>query len=384
MSPAFLPFARPTIDEEMIAGMAQTMQSFQLTSGPQVVAFEKALSDYHGGRPVRLVTSATAGMEVALLAMGVGPGDEVILPAQTFFACANAISRTGATPVFVDVDPITRNMDLEATKRAITPRTRVIMPTHFAGLPMDLNALYALADAHQLRVLEDAALAIGARFQGTRIGARGDIVSFSFHPNKNMTTIEGGALTFERPEEAERVDELRFHGIKRLPDGTRDVVCVGLKVNMPDVHARLGLQQLARLDEFNQQRRLLVDRYFERFAEKPTGLELPARGDDGHAWNMFAPLLPLERLTISRKTLMDRLRDLGIGTGISYEAIHLTSVYRRLGYTRGDFPVSERIAEATLTLPLFPMMRLDDVDRVVDALCLLLVKYSSAGYHAET
>ena len=362
----FLPFARPTIDEAMIGAIDDTLRSFQLTSGPQVLAFEQALSDYHGGRPVRVLTSATAGLELALLACGVGPGDEVILPAQTFFSCANAISRDGARPVFVDVDLDSRNMSLAAAEAAITPRTRALMPTHFGGLALDMDALYALAGRHRLRVIEDAALAIGTRWRGRPIGSFGDIASFSFHPNKNITTIEGGALVFSAAAEAERVERLRFHGIRRLPDGTRDVEMVGAKYNMPDVHARLGLAQLARLEEFNARRRLLVARYFELLADDPPGV-LPLRGDDGHSWNMFAPLLPLERMRIGRKQFMDALAARGIGSGISYEAIHLTTAYRALGYHAGDFPNSERIARATVTLPLFPLMRLEDVDRVCSA-----------------
>jgi dTDP-4-amino-4,6-dideoxygalactose transaminase len=365
--PAFLPFARPTIDEAMISAVGDTLRSFQLTSGPQVLAFEKALSDYHGGRPARVVTSATAGLELALLACGIGAGDEVILPAQTFFSCANAISRTGARPVFVDVDLDSRNMSLGAAEAAITPRTRALMPTHFAGLPLDMDALYALATRRGLRVIEDAALAIGSRWQGRLIGSFGDIASFSFHPNKNMTTIEGGALVFAEPEEAERVERLRFHGIRRLPDGTRDVDLIGAKCNMPDVHARLGLAQLARLEEFNARRTLLVGHYFERFADYPPAL-LPLRGDSGHSWNMFAPLLPLEGMRIDRQQFMAALAARGIGSGISYEAIHLTSVYRKAGgHREGDFPNSERIARQTITLPLFPLMRIEDVDRVCDA-----------------
>ncbi len=367
----FLPFARPTIDETMIEAISDTVRSLQLTSGPQVLAFERALSDYHGGRPVRVLTSATAGLELALVACGIGAGDEVILPSQTFFACANAIARTGATPVFVDVDLHTRNMSLAAAEAAITPRTKALMPTHFAGLPLPMDALYDLARHHQLRVIEDAALAIGTRWQGQRIGSFGDIVSFSFHPNKNMTTIEGGALVFSNPVEAAHVERLRFHGIRRLPDGTRDVEAGGAKYNMPDVHARLGLLQLARLDEFNARRHLLVARYFERLGHLPTDV-LPPRGDEGHSWNMFAPLLPLQRLGRTRKHVMDELAARGIGSGISYEAIHLTSAYRHLAGGEGAFPNSERIARETLTLPLFPLMRLDQVDRVCDALLEIL------------
>ncbi len=369
----FLPFARPTIDEAMILAVGDTLRGFQLTSGPQVQAFEHALSEYHGGRPARVLTSATAGMELALLACDIGPGDEVIMPAQTFFACANAISRTGARPVFVDVDLASRNMDLAATEAAITPRTRALMPTHFAGLPLDMDALGALAARHGLRVIEDAALAIGSRWQGRPIGSFGDIASFSFHPNKNITSIEGGALIFASEAEAERVSCLRFHGIRRLPDGTRDVAEVGMKCNMPDVHARLGLAQLARLEEFNTRRRALAYRYFERLEGRFPGM-LPVRGDSGHSWNMFAPLLPLERMRISRKQLMDALAARGIGSGISYEAVHLTSVYRALGHHEGQFPNSERIARETLTLPLFPTMADGDVDRVCDALLAILAE----------
>ena len=367
----FLPFARPTIDETMVAALADTLRSLWITSGPQVLAFEKALSEYHDGRPARVFSSATGALEVALLTIGVGPGDEVIMPAQTFFSCANAIARTGARPVFVDVDPATRNMDLAAAAAAITARTRALVPTHFAGLPLDMDALYALARARGLRVIEDAALAIGSRWKGRRIGSFGDIASFSFHPNKNITTIEGGALVFADEAEARRAEQFRFHGIARLPDGTRDVVVLGGKYNLPDVNARLGLLQLARLEEFIARRRHLVARYFGQLQTDPP-CELPARGDDGHSWNFFAPLLPLDRLAWTRKQVMDALAARGIGTGVSYEAVHLTTQYRALGHREGDFPHAERIARETLTLPLFPAMQDADVDRVCDALRAVL------------
>ncbi len=351
----------------MVEALSDTLRSLWITSGPHVLAFEAALSRYHGDRPVRVFTSATAALEVALLVLGIGPGDEVILPAQTFFSCANMITRTGARPVFVDVDPVTRNMDLEAARARITPRTRALMPTHFAGLPMDMDALYALAESHGLRVIEDAALAIGSQWKGLPIGSFGDLASFSFHPNKNITTIEGGALVFPSEELAARAEKFRFHGISRLADGTRDVVVPGGKSNMPDVNARLGLLQLERLEEFTRRRQQLVARYFERLDTDPPCV-LPARGDDGHSWNFFAPLLPLDQLNRSRKDIMDMLHKRGIGTGISYEATHLTTQYRALGYREGDFPHSERIARETLTLPLYPSMNEPDVDRVCDTL----------------
>jgi dTDP-4-amino-4,6-dideoxygalactose transaminase len=374
----YLPFARPTLDEETIAGVADVLRSGWITSGPQVKAFEAALSDYHGGRPTRVVSSATAALEIALQLCGIGPGDEVITPAETFFAAPNMIVKVGATPVFVDVDLATRNLDLAAVEAAITPRTRALLPTHFAGLPCAMDDLYALANRHGLRVIEDAALAIGSSWRGRRIGSFGDICVFSFHPNKNMTTIEGGALVVGDENEARRIDVLRFHGIVRLPDGTRDVTVAGGKFNLPDVNARVGIGQLARLDEFNARRRALVARYFARFPSD-SGCILPHPGhagdESGHSWNMFAPLLPIPGLTIDRKGFRDALEARGIGTGISYEAAHLATLFRRFGYHRGDLPNTERIADTTVTLPLFPTMSEADVDRVCDACADVLARH---------
>ena len=367
----YLPFARPTIDEEAIAGVADVLRSGWIASGPNVLKFERALSDYHEGRPARMVTSATAAIELALRIAGVGPGDEVIMSAMSFFAAPNMVMKVGATPVFVDCDLATRNIDLGQVQAAITPRTKAIMPTHFAGLPADVERLYAIAGAHRLRVIEDAALAIGSRWRGRRIGAFGDLVVFSFHPNKNMTTIEGGALLMGEEAEAKLLEKLRFHGIIRLPDGTRDVDVAAGKFNMPDVNARLGLSQLARLEEFNAARRKLAARYFANLSAAPC-CELPARAhageEGGHSWNMFCVLLPLAQMKLTRKQFIDEMHARSIGIGISYEALHLTTLCRALGYREGDFPNSERIGRETVTLPLFPAMTLEDVDRVCAAL----------------
>ena len=208
----FLPFTRPTIDEETIAAVGEVLRSGWLASGPKVAQLEAELSAYCGGRPVRSQTSATAGMEMALLACGIGPGDEVITPAMSFVATANVIMRVGARPVFVDVGLDSRNIDLEQTEAAITSRTRAIMPVHFAGLPVDMERLYAIAQKHKLRVIEDAAHAIGSMWRGRRIGSFGDLVCFSFHPNKNITTIEGGAISGGSPEEVKAIELHRWHG----------------------------------------------------------------------------------------------------------------------------------------------------------------------------
>jgi dTDP-4-amino-4,6-dideoxygalactose transaminase len=363
-----LKFASPLIDEETIAGAAEVLRSGHVTSGPWVEAFERALGEFCGGRTVRALTSATAAVEVALQLAGVGPGDEVITCAQSFFTVPNMIVKVGATPVFVDCDLVTRSIDLAQVERRIGPRTRAVIPTHWPGSLVDMDALHALARRHGLRVIEDAALVIGSQWRGRNVGAFGDLVTFSFHPNKNITSIEGGALVVNDAAEARRVDALRFHGIERLPDGTRDVAFPGGKFNLPDVNARIGLAQLARLPSFLARRRTLVERYFAQFATDPPCVLPPhPRAGDGQSWNMFCVLLPLDRLRIDRKAFRDALAAEGIATGISYEALHLTTLGRRFGYHRGDLPNTERIADTTVTLPLHVALTDADVDRVCDA-----------------
>jgi dTDP-4-amino-4,6-dideoxygalactose transaminase len=231
-----------------------------------------------------------------------------------------------------------------------------------------MDALYALARHHKLRVIEDAALVMGSQWKGRPVGAFGDLVTFSFHPNKNMTTIEGGALVVNDDAEARRVDALRFHGITFRDDRTRDVAFAGGKFNLPDVNARIGVAQLEALPRFLATRRALVGRYFEQFAADPSGVLPPRpRDGDGHTWNMFSVLLPLSQMAITRQEFRAKLEAVGIGTGVSYEALHLSTLGRRYGYKDGDFPVTERIARETVTLPLHAAMTDGDVDRVCAA-----------------
>jgi len=367
----YLPFARPTLDEETIAGVADVLRSGWITTGPKVQEFEQALSEYLGGRAVRTFTSATGALEVALQAFGIGPGDEVIVPAMTFAASANVVVRVGARPVFVDVELATRNIDPALIEVAITPRTRAIMPVHFAGLAVDMERVYDIAMRHKLRVIEDAAHAIGTRWKGRRIGSFGDLVSFSFHPNKNMTTIEGGALSLPSDAELKTVELQRFHGLVRDAESNADVLLPGGKYNLSDVSARIGLSQLKQLEGFNDKRRQLVRRYFERLKTDPACL-LPARGDEGHSWHIFAPLLPLDRVDLTRSQFIKAMHERGIGVGVHYPALHLFTSYRKLGYKEGEFPNAERIGRETVTLPLFPAMQPSDVDRVCDAVSDIL------------
>ncbi len=339
----FLPFTRPSIDEGSIAAVAEVFRSGQLASGPKVQAFESALADYVGGnRYVRVMTSATAGLEMALEVAGVGPGDEVIVPAMSFAASANVIARLRAKPVFVDIDLYTRNIDLAQVPAVITARTRAIMPVHFAGLPVDMETLYGLAAQHGLRVIEDAAHAIGSRYADKPIGSFGDLVVFSFHPNKNMTTIEGGAITTGDAMAAELFEQHRFHGIKRNAAGEVDVMFPGTKSNLTDVAAQIGIDQLRRLDGFNARRLILANRYFEEFTGFK-GVVLPARGDAGHSWHMFQVLIDFRARGMTRPAFQKLMADRGIGIGVHYPSIPSLKYYKDQGYRDEDTPVAARV-----------------------------------------
>jgi dTDP-4-amino-4,6-dideoxygalactose transaminase len=359
-----LPFTRPTLGEEEYSAVQKVLQSGWITTGPRVIELEQNLAEYIGANvDVRLFSSATAALEAVLIAKEIGPGDEVIVPAMSFVASANVVVRTGATPVFVDVELESRNLNAEAVKAAITGKTRAIMPVHFAGMPVDMAPLYDLAASRDLMVLEDAAQAIGTEYQGRQIGSFGNPVVYSFHPNKNMTTIEGGAIASSDPELIKQLESIRFHGISRDDEGEMMVEAWGGKMNLPDVNATIGLMQLKKLDGFNSKRRMLADRYLERMPSHPS-LVLPARAD-GHSWHMFCVCLDFESLGMSRKDILDIFKAREIMLGMHYPAMHLFGLYRQLGYGPGDFPVAEQIGLQTFTLPLFPGMTVEDVDRVV-------------------
>jgi dTDP-4-amino-4,6-dideoxygalactose transaminase len=368
MSHPFLPFTRPSIDEETIADVANVLRSGWITSGPKVQAFEAALSEYCGGRTVRAFNSGTATLEVALRLAKVSRGGTAITTPLTWVATANVILEVGATPVLVDVDPRTRNIDLNKLEMAITPSTRAIIPVDLAGLPVDRERLYAIANARKVRVIEDAAQSLGAAWNGKRIGSTGDFVSFSFHANKNMTTGEGGALVLPDDVDPALCERLRLQGMQRFPDGGMDVDVLGGKFNLTDIAAAIGLGQMKRLAEFTERRRHLAQLYFERIDPR-LGLELPPADFENSNWHMFQPLLPRGA---DRGAFIAAMKERGIGVGVHYPALHLFSLYRELGFKEGDFPVAEDVGRRTVTLPLFPAMTDADVDRVCDALADVL------------
>jgi dTDP-4-amino-4,6-dideoxygalactose transaminase len=371
----FLPFTRPTIDEETIAGVCEVLRSGWITSGPKVKEFEAKLSAFFGGRPVRAFNSGTCTMEIALRIAGIGPGDEVITTPLSWVATSNVVLEVGAKPVFVDIDPVTRNIDLSRIEAAITPATRAIIPVDLAGLPVDRDQLHAIARKHKLRVIEDAAQSLGSTWKGRRIGSFGDFVSFSFHANKNVTTIEGGCLVMNNDAEAKLAEQYRLQGVVRNGFDGMEVDLVGGKFNLTDVAARVGISQLAQIDAFTARRRELAQLYFEKFATlsaRTAELALPVADFEQSNWHMFQVVLPENRLTIKRAAVMEKLHAAGIGAGVHYPAIHLFALYRRLGWKDGDFPNAEYVGRNTLTLPLFPTMHDSDVSRVADALVSIL------------
>jgi len=371
----FLPMTRPSIDEDTIAGVCEVLRSGWITSGPMVKEFELQLSRHFGDRPVRVFNSGTASLEIALRIAGIGPGDEVITTPLSWVATSNVILAVGARPVFIDIDPFTRNLNPDRIEEAITPATRAIMPVDLAGLPVNRDRLYEIAAKHDLRVIEDAAQAFGSRWDGRPIGSFGDLVSFSFHPNKNITSIEGGCLVMTTAEEAALAEQYRLQGVIRSGTDGMDVIHAGGKFNLTDVAARVGIGQLRRLEEFTENRRELAWRYFEKLDTpefQQLGLRLPLPDFEQCNWHMFQVMLPACRIPGGRAAVMDALRELCIGSGVHYPPIHLFTLYRGLGWRPGDFPYAEEAGRNILTLPLFPAMTRDDVTRVALALSTVL------------
>ena len=375
----FIPFTRPSFNQETIDAVSAVLRSGWVTSGPKLAEFEKTLSDYFGGRPVRCFANGTATMKIALQVAGIGAGDEVITTPISWVATSNVILSVGAKPVFVDIDPVTRNIDLTKVSAAITSKTRAIMPVYLAGLPVDMDQLYALAKQHNLRVIEDAAQAFGSQWKSKKIGSFGDLVSFSFQANKNLTTVEGGCLVLNNEDEAKLAEKFRLQGLTRQGMDGMDVDVLGGKDNLTDVNAAIGLEQLKQLPSYQARRAVLARQYFDviRAELKSAGLqdlklELPVENFTDSNWHMFQVVLPLEQLNVDRAQVMTELKDLGIGTGVHYPAITGFTLYKNQGYKTSDTPIAERIGRSILTLPLFPAMADEDIGRIARTLVGIL------------
>jgi len=379
----FIPFTRPSFNQETIDAVGEVLRSGWVTSGPKLAEFEARLSDYFGGRPVRCFANGTATMKIALQVAGIGPGDEVITTPISWVATSNVILGVGAKPIFVDIDPRTRNLDLSKIAAAVTPQTKAIMPVYLAGLPVNMDELYAIAKQFNLRVIEDAAQAFGSQWNGKKIGAFGDLVSFSFQANKNLSTVEGGCLVLNNEQEALLAEKLRLQGLTRQGMDGMDVEVLGGKDNLTDLNAVIGLHQLKQLPSYQIRRTNLARQYFDAFHAtlKSAGLEhlqleLPVENFTDTNWHMFQVVLPLEQLNVDRAQVMAELKELGIGTGVHYPAITGFSLYKNLGYQASETPVAQRIGRSILTLPLFPGMADEDIGRVVEALVNILQQHA--------
>jgi dTDP-4-amino-4,6-dideoxygalactose transaminase len=371
----YLPFSPPAIGAEEIAEVVDTLHSPWITTGPKVQRFERAFAEYFGVPEAVAMSSCTAALHTALVAMGVGPGDEVVTSPITFAATVNVIEHVGARPVLADVDPETLNLDPARVEAAITPRTRVLLPVHFAGHPAELDAIRAIAEAHRLLVLEDAAHALPAAYKGEPIGSGPHPAAFSFYATKNLTTAEGGMLT--GPAEVLRQARvIGQHGMtkdawKRYARGGSwryEVVLPGFKYNMTDIAAAMGIHQLAKLDAFHRRREDIAAQYSEAFAEEPA-LEVPVRRTHvEHAWHLYVLRLHPEALRIDRDQFIEELALREIGTSVHFIPIHLHPYYRdKYGYVPERFPVAHGNFERMLSLPLHPRLSDDDVADVIDA-----------------
>lgn len=373
----FLPFCRPSITDAEVNAVTAVLRSGWITTGRQAAAFEERFRAFLGNRQAIAVASATGGMHVLLQALGIGPGHEVITPSMTWVSTVNLIHLAGATPVFADVDRDTLMVTPESIRACLSPRTKLIIPVHFAGAAVDLDPLRQLAREHNVPLLEDAAHAVGTRYRGELIGRQGSAI-FSFHPIKNLTTGEGGMVVTDDDALAERVRRLKFHGLGvdafdrqmqgRSPQA--EVLEPGFKYNLTDIGAALGLAQLERLEELNRKRRDLALLYREKLAsiEEVRPLGDPAYPVD-HAWHLFIVRLDVDRTRLSRDQFMDALKQRNIGTGLHFRAVHTQKFYRdRPEHRSLRLPHTEWNSERICSLPLFPDMSESDVEDVVTAI----------------
>ena len=372
----YLVFGAPLIQQAEIDEVVDTLRSGWLGTGPKVAKFEEKFRNYVGAGHAMAVNSCTAGLHLSMIAAGLKAGDEVITTPMTFCATVNSILHTGATPVLVDCDRDTQLIDPQRIKDAITPRTRAIVPVHLCGRPCDMDAIMDLAARHNLVVIEDAAHAIETVYKGRKVGNIGHLTAFSFYVTKNVVTGEGGMVTTNNPELAEKIKVYALHGMsrdawKRFSDeGYRHYqVCVpGFKYNMMDLQAAIGLHQLARVDASLEKRNEIWQKYNEAFADLPVGLPAPDEPDTTHARHLYTLMVDKSRCGISRDEFMRQLHAMNIGTGVHYLGVHLHPYYRdRFGYKPEDFPNATWISERTVSIPLSPGLTNEDVQDVVQA-----------------
>ncbi len=376
MKNTFLPFSKPSISETDIEAVAEVLRSGWITTGIKCTEFEQNICEYTGSRHAIALSSATAGMHLALHALGIGPGDEVITPSMTWVSTINLITACGAKPVFADIDRDSLMITADTIAPLVSKQTRLIIPVHYAGAAVELEPIQRLAQEKDIMLIEDAAHAMGTEYQNKRIGVDGTAI-FSFHPIKNMTTGEGGMFCTDDQSLADRIRRLKFHGLGvdaydrqshgRAPQA--EVQEPGFKYNLPDMNAVLGICQLQRLHEFNEHRAALAQLYIEQLAsiEQIIPLKQP-ESTTRHAWHLFIIRLDIDSAGMSRDTFMSELKSKGIGTGLHFRAVHMQKYYREHLQSKYELANTEWNSERICSLPLFPDMRDEDITRVVDAI----------------
>jgi perosamine synthetase len=378
-----LPYGKQSIDEQDVAAVVEVLQSDWLTTGPKVAEFERAIAATAGTRESVAVSNGTAALHAAAYALGIGPGDEVIVPAITFAASANCAAFLGGRPVFADVDPGTLLIDPEQVEARITPKTKAVVAVDYAGQPCDYGRLQALADGHGLKLVDDACHALGGSYQGRPVGSLATLSAFSFHPVKHVTTGEGGAVATDDAALAGRMRMFRNHGIatdfrQRESNGSwvYEVTDLGYNYRLTDIQCALGISQLAKLPQSIARRRAIAAAYDAAFAGLPGIHPLSVRPEVSHAYHLYVVQLELERLRVDRGQVFRALRAEGIGVNVHYMPVHLHPYYRsRFGTQPGDCPVAEAAYQRLLSLPMFPSMTANDVEDVIHAVAKVLANY---------
>ena len=386
MRKEFLPFSRPTIGQEEINEVVDSLKSGWITTGPKVQKFENDFSRFVKSPYAISVNSATSGLHLAYLASGIKPGDEVITTPLTFISTISMLLALGAKPILVDIDLKTLNIDSEKIEKKIRKKTKAIVPVHFAGLPCDLDKIHSLAKKFRLKVIEDAAHAVGSKFKGKMIGSLSDCTVFSFHPIKNMTTGEGGMITTSHKDWAEAMTLLRFHGMSKTAwkryskSGSPhyDIQNLGYKYNMMDIQASLGIHQLKKLSQFNKTRGAYAKKYHQAFSAFPE-IILPQQPSypHTHSWHLYVILLNTKKINLTRDEFIQKLSEQNIGAGIHFKAVHLHTFYKKF-FSRQikELPNADFASRHILSLPLYPEMKEEDLEDVIAAVSNTIKKYS--------
>lgn len=372
----FLVFGSPLIEQPEIEEVVESMKSGWLGTGPKVHKFEEMFKEYKGSKYAMAVNSCTAALHLSLLAIGIKPGDEVIVPTMTFTSTASVVIHAGGIPVFVDCKKDTMNIDPEDIEKKITPKTKAIIPVHFAGRPCEMDAIMEIAERHNLRVIEDCAHAIETEYHGKKAGTFGDIGCFSFYATKNIVTGEGGMAITNNEKYANIIKIMALHGMskdawKRFSDSGYkhyQVLYAGYKYNMMDLQAAIGIHQLPRVDKYSKRRQEIWNIYNEAFKGLPLFIPAPIEPNTRHAYHLYTLLLDIDNLAITRDEFLDEMTKRKIGVGVHYTALHLHPFYQNyFGYKIGDFPNAEWISDRTVSIPLSPKLADEEVKDVINA-----------------